>query len=166
LLLAPLSLVAVGGVNTVLPEIHRQVVQGHGWLTEAEFADLFALAQAAPGPNIALLVSLLGWKVAGVAGTLTALLSMCVPSSLVAYGLTRAWHRFRNAPWRRPVQAGLAPVAVGLVLASGAILTAASDHSGTAYIVTGVSTALVLGTRLHPLLLLGAAALLAILGAL
>ncbi|MBX5493560.1 MAG: chromate transporter, partial [Chloroflexi bacterium] len=64
LVFAPLSLVAVGGVMVVLPDIHRQVVEVHGWLTDAQFADLFALARAAPGPNV-LLVSLIGWQAAG-----------------------------------------------------------------------------------------------------
>ena len=45
---AQLSLLAIGGVNTVLPEMQRQVVRVHGWMTPAEFAALFALAQAAP----------------------------------------------------------------------------------------------------------------------
>src|SRR5207237_7217812 len=60
LLLAPLSLVAVGGINAVLPEIHRQAVQQYGWLTDSEFADLFAIAQAAPGQSMVLLVGLIG----------------------------------------------------------------------------------------------------------
>src|SRR5258706_13600256 len=60
-----LSLIAVGGAITVIPEMHRSVVEVHGWMSGAQFADLFALAQAAPGPNI-LVVSLIGWKVAGL----------------------------------------------------------------------------------------------------
>jgi chromate transporter len=125
-MLVPLSLVAIGGVNSVLPEIHRQVVDSYGWLTDGEFADLFALAQAAPGPNIALLVALIGWRMAGGVGIVVALLAMSVPSGLLAYCMTRAWHRFRAARWRRPVQAGLAPVAVGFVLASGMVLIRAA----------------------------------------
>jgi chromate transporter len=164
LLLAPLSLVAVGGMNVVLPEIHRQTVQGYGWLTDTQFADLYALAQAAPGPNIALLVSLIGWKVAGGPGTLVALLAMCAPSAVLAYTVTRVWRRFRDAPWRRPVQAGLAPISVGLVLASGTVLVQAADTTPIAYAVTAATILLVLRTGLHPLLLMAAAAALALAG--
>ncbi|HLH23510.1 MAG TPA: chromate transporter [Chloroflexota bacterium] len=164
LLLAPLSLVAIGGVNSVLPEIHRQVVGVHGWVTDGEFADLFALAQAAPGPNIALLVTLIGWKLAGVVGVVAALLAISVPSGLLAYAMTRTWHRFRAARWRRPVQAGLAPVAVGFVLASGLLLTRAADTTPVAYAVSGATALLVLRTRLHPLLIMAAAAALAVAG--
>jgi chromate transporter len=164
IMLVPLSLVAVGGVNTVLPEIHRQVVQSYGWLSDGEFASLFALAQAAPGPNIALLVALIGWQVAGGLGTAVALLAMCVPSGVLAYAMARLWQRFRDARWRRPVQAGLAPISVGLVLASGVVLTRAADTTLVAYAVTAVTAVLVLRTQLHPLLLLGAAAVLGVAG--
>ena len=66
-----LSLLAIGGINALLPEIHRVVVDVEGWMTSAEFADLFALAQIAPGPN-AMVVSLIGWKAAGVLGAFVA----------------------------------------------------------------------------------------------
>ncbi|HEY7068367.1 MAG TPA: chromate transporter [Chloroflexota bacterium] len=163
-MLVPLSLVAIGGVNTVLPEIHRQTVQTYGWMTDGEFADLFALAQAAPGPNISLLVALIGWQVAGAAGIVVGLLAMSVPSGLLAYAMTRAWDRFRDARWRRPVQLGLAPVAVGFVLASGTLLIRAADTTPAAYAVSAVAAALTLRTRLHPLLVLAGAAALAVAG--
>jgi chromate transporter len=163
-MLVPLSLVAIGGVNSVLPEIHRQVVDGYGWMTDGEFAALFALAQAAPGPNIAMLVTLIGWKMAGPAGIGVALLAISVPSGLLAYGMTRAWHRFRAARWRRPVQAGLAPIAVGFVLASGTLLVRAADTTLAAYAVSAATAALMLRTRLHPFLLMAAAAALAMAG--
>jgi chromate transporter len=163
-MLVPLSLVAIGGVNSVLPEIHRQVVDSYGWLTDGEFAGLFALPQAAPGPNIALLVALIGWRMAGGVGIVVALLAMSVPSGLLAYCMTRAWHRFRAARWRRPVQAGLAPVAVGFVLASGMVLIRAADTTPVAYAVSAATAVLMLRTRLHPLLILGGAAALAVAG--
>jgi chromate transporter len=159
LILAPLSLVSIGGANTILPEVHRQVVSVHGWMTDADFADLFALARAAPGPNV-LLYSLVGWKVAGVLGALVATFALSGPSSLLAFFTLRAWRRFYDAPWRRPVQAGVAPVAVGLMFASAYTLVGAADTTAFAYLVTAAVAALTLWTRAHPLaLLLGAAAL-------
>ncbi len=60
-----LSLMAVGGANVLLPEMHRFAVEGRGWMSSKEFSELFALAQAAPGPNV-LFVSVIGWKAAGL----------------------------------------------------------------------------------------------------
>src|SRR5690349_16082735 len=115
---AVLSLVAIGGINALLPEFHRVVVDIEGWMTSAEFADLFALAQLAPGPN-AMVVSLLGWKVAGISGAFVATIAACGPSSLVSYFAIRALEGMRNGTLRVVLQRALAPVGIGLVLGIG-----------------------------------------------
>lgn len=152
-----LSLVAVGGVVSTLPEMQRQVVDVHGWMTAREFAALFALAQAAPGPNM-LVATLVGWQVAGFTGALAATLGMIGPSSVLTWFVSRAWHRFRDRPWRRAVQAALVPVTVGLVVAGAALIALSTVHGvGTALVLVASVTG-VLATRLHPLLLLAAGA--------
>jgi chromate transporter len=137
---APLSLVAVGGAAAVLPDIHRQVVEAHGWMSDNAFLDLFAVAQAAPGPNV-MVVSLIGWQVAGVPGFLVATAAMCGPPSLLALGLARLRARLAGAAWLRTAQAGLVPIAIGLALSSGVVLAQAA-HSGW------LTAALTLGTTL------------------
>lgn len=152
-----LSLVAVGGVVSTLPEMQRQVVEVHGWMSAREFAALFALAQAAPGPNM-LVATVVGWRVAGFNGALAATLGMIGPSSVLTWFVSRAWHRFRDRPWRRAVQAALVPVTVGLVVAGAGLIAMSTVHGvGTAGVLA-VSVACVLGTRTHPLLLLAAGA--------
>jgi chromate transporter len=158
-----LSLLSIGGANAVIPEIQRRVVEIHHWMSDDDFAQLFALSQAAPGPNV-LIVSLVGWKVAGVLGGVVAMLAMSGPSSLLTYAVAHAWERWRDAPWRIAIQRGLAPVTVGLVLSSGYILARAADHSWVAYAMTVATLVPALFTRLHPLWLLGVAALLGALG--
>jgi chromate transporter len=152
-----LSLLSIGGANAVIPEIHLRAVETEHWMTDADFAQLFALSQAAPGPNV-LIVSLIGWKVAGVLGGIVAMLAMSGPSSVLTYGVAHAWERWRDAPWRIAIQRGLASVTVGLILASGYILTRSADHSWGAYAISGATLLLSLSTRLHPLLMLGVAA--------
>lgn len=161
---AQLSLVAIGGVVSTLPEMQRQVTEVHGWMSPSEFAALFALAQAAPGPNM-LVATLVGWRVAGPAGAAAATLGMIGPSSLLTWAVAGAWHRFRDRSWRSQVQAGLVPVTVGLVAAGAALLAASTaDGPATAAITAGVVAAVLL-TRLHPLLLLAGGAALGVLGA-
>ncbi|HEY7945541.1 MAG TPA: chromate transporter [Casimicrobiaceae bacterium] len=152
-----LSFLAIGGVNALIPEIHRRVVENAHWLTDADFAQAFAIAQAAPGPNM-LIVSLIGWKVHGFLGALVCTIAICAPSSALTFAVAHAWDRFRDAPLRKAIQHGLAPVTVGLVLASGFILARTVDHSWIAFGLTGATTALVLTTRVHPLWLLVAGA--------
>ena len=125
---AIMALLALGGANAVVPEMHRQAVELRGWMSEREFADMFAISQAAPGPNV-MMVTLIGYHVAGVAGALVTTFAMCGPTAVLAHFLGSAWDRFKDAPWRIVVQAGLVPISVGLVGASAIVLTRAADHS-------------------------------------
>ena len=154
-----LSLLSIGGANALIPEMQLRAVEIKHWMTDADFAQLFALAQAAPGPNV-LIVSLIGWKVAGVAGAIVSTVSMCVPSFVLTYQIARAWDRFRTAPLRIAIERGLAPVTVGLILSSGYVLTRTTDHSWAAYALTGVTLVLAMTTRLHPLWVLAVSAIL------
>ncbi|KRQ00529.1 chromate transporter [Bradyrhizobium sp. USDA 4524] len=163
LIFAELSLLAFGGGNTILPEMQRQVVDVHHWMTAQEFGALFALAQAAPGPNM-MVVPLVGWHVAGFSGVLVTSLAKFGPSSLVTGFALRLWERFKDRPWRRTVQAGLVPVTAGLVTASAIVITHASASSwGTILIAAGVAIATTT-TRIHPLVALAAGAVLGLSG--
>lgn len=153
-----LSMIAVGGANVVIPEMHHQLVELRGWMSSGDFVSLVALSQAAPGPNV-LIVSLLGWKVAGIPGALVATFAMCLPSSLTAYFFSGFWRRFQQAPWRIVVQGGLVPVTVGLVLASGFVLAHEADSNWIAYCITALTAVLAWRTNLNPLWMLGAAAI-------
>jgi len=115
---AVLSLIAVGGVTSILPEVHRVTVDVHHWLTDAEFTQMFAIAQASPGPNM-LIVALIGFHVAGFPGALVAAAAICLPSCTLAFLVEHVWQRFRGTPLRRSVEAGLAPITVGLTIATG-----------------------------------------------
>ena len=144
-----LSFVAVGGINAILPEVHRVVVELEGWMTSGDFADLFALAQLAPGPN-AMVVALVGWKVAGIPGALVATIAACGPSSLACY---IAWHwadRLRHSPMRAIVQRALSPLAIGLILASGYTLARGADRSPGAFALTLIAAVALAWTRVNP----------------
>jgi len=160
---ALMSLVAVGGANAVLPQIHTLAVGTEGWMSDREFADLFAIANAAPGPNV-LIVSLIGFKVAGVAGALAATIGMCGPSSLLSYGISRLWYRIRGRPWVMLLKRSMAPVTIGLILASGFVLARAADQSWLQVGLGAVIAAVVVGTKVNPLWLLGAAGALGLAG--
>ena len=155
---AALSLVAIGGINAILPEVHRVVVDVEHWMTSGEFAELFALAQLAPGPN-AMVIALIGWKVAGVAGAFVATLAICGPSSVLCYVALHWWERMRQSPLRGVVQRALAPVAIGLILASGYTLAHGADRTVTAAAITAIAAAAIAFTRVNPVWVLAAAAL-------
>ena len=78
-----MSLFAVGGANAAIPEMHRLAVDVQHWMTDQQFADVFAISQLSPGPNV-LIVTLIGYSVAGVVGALVATLAMCGPTAILA----------------------------------------------------------------------------------
>lgn len=157
LIFAQLSLLAFGGGNTVLPEMQRQVVDVHGWMTAPEFAALFALAQAAPGPNL-MVCALIGWQVAGLPGAIVSMMGIVAPASILTAITFSLWERFRHARWRRAVQAGLVPVTIGLVAASAFLLARTTDTSWLLAAVTAAVAVVNFRTKWHPLLLLSAGA--------
>lgn len=152
-----LSLVSIGGVNTTLPEMHRLAVDVHRWMTDEQFVQLYAISQAAPGPNL-MIIALVGWQVAGMLGGLVALLALIIPTATLAWIVSLTWTRFREARWRKAVQAGMIPITVGLVAAS-AFVVAETVSQGKVLLlaVTAVTTVLVMLTRIHPLIPLAAA---------
>ncbi|MBY0338550.1 MAG: chromate transporter [Acetobacteraceae bacterium] len=145
-----LSLLAIGGANAVLPEMHRQLVEIHGWLDDATFSQLFALAQAAPGPNI-LAASVMGWRIAGPAGLAVATIGMLLPAAILAWFVAGLTQRLRGATWLKPAQFGLVPVAIGLIAASGVIMTEAAGSSWLAWGIVAASTIFVWRTGFSPL---------------
>ncbi len=152
---ALLSLLSVGGISSIMPEMHRVVVDVEGWITAAEFTQLFAVSQAAPGPNV-LIASLIGWKVAGLPGAVAALAAICGPAVVIAYWVGELWDRFRDAPWRITIQRSLLPVIVGLILAGGYVLATPEGLDWRYILIAGSSAATIFLTRLNPLWILAA----------
>jgi chromate transporter len=159
---ATLSLLAVGGANAIVPEMHRQIVEIHGWLDSATFAQIYALAQAAPGPNI-LVAAALGWVIAGVAGMAAATIGIVGPAWVLAWWVAGLSERLAGRPWLKAVRSGLVPIAVGLILASGLIMAEAVAVEWIALALTATATVFVWRTEASPLWALGAGGALGIL---
>jgi chromate transporter len=160
---ALLSLFAVGGANAAIPEIHRVAVDVQHWMTDRQFADAFALSQVSPGPNV-IIVTLIGYHAAGLAGALIATVAMTGPTCVFAFLMARVWDRFKDAQWRVAVQAGLVPVSIGLVAASAYVVTGAADHTWVAAAISLATAAVATFTRINPLWLFVCAGVLGLSG--
>jgi chromate transporter len=156
---ALMSLFAIGGANAAVPEMHRLAVDVMQWMTDRQFTDIFAIAQVTPGPNV-IIVSLIGYHVAGLPGALVTTVAMCGPSCLFAAFVGRMWDRFKEAAWRNVIQAGLVPLSIGLLAASAFIVARTADQTWMAFGITAGTAALSYWTRWNPLWLFAAAALL------
>lgn len=167
---ATLSLLAVGGAITTAPDMHRFLVERQHWLTDPQFSASIAIAQAAPGPNV-LFVALMGWNVglnaggyaAAALGLTVTMVGVLLPSSTLTY-LSAQWgHRNRYRRSVRAFKAGMAPIVVALLVATGWVLAGsqgAAAQNWRLWLLTAVVAVLVWRTRLHLLWLLGAGALL------
>ena len=158
-----MSLFAVGGANSAIPEMHRVAVDVQHWMSEKQFADVFAISQLSPGPNM-LIVTLIGYSVAGVGGALAATLAMCGPTAILAYYVSRLLQRSSHSRWPAIIQAALVPLSIGLMGASGLILARTSDQSWIAALMTAAAAALAFATRLNPLWMLVAGGVLGFAG--
>ena len=152
---APLSFLTIGGGQSIVADIHRQAVDGYGWLSDTQFMELFALTRLTPGPG-SILVTLVGWKAAGWVGALIASFCIFMPTSVFIYALARVWGHYRTAVWPRAVEAGLAPIAAGMVLGAAATVLRVSEGGPLAWVLTAIATAAFLFTRISPFYLMGA----------
>ena len=174
-----LSLLAVGGAISLAPDMQRYLVERNGWLTDVQFSASIAIAQAAPGPNV-LFIALLGWNVGlnaggagtggwalGLLGAALCMLGTMLPSATLTWLATRWAQRNSERRGVRAFKQGMAPIVIGLVMATAWVLGRAQGHIATdwaLWLLTLVVALLVWRTRLHLLWLLGAGALLGALG--
>ncbi len=148
-----MSLFAVGGANSAVPEMHRIAVDVQHWMSDKQFADVFAISQMSPGPNV-LIVTLIGYSVAGVAGALVATLGMCVPTAVLAYCVSGLLRRSSRSRWPGIIQAALVPLSIGLMGASGLVLALTADRTWAGGLLTAVAAVLAFATRINPFWLL------------
>jgi len=162
-----LSLLAVGGAITTVPDMHRYIVGEHHWLTDAQFTASIAIAQAAPGPNV-LFVAVLGWNVAGPLGALATLSGILLPSTVLSLWATRWGTRRRDTIGVRAFTAGLTPITLGLLLATGWVLAlpylSVPAHRPGALALIVITVAVMMRTRVSPMWLVGLGALVGVLG--
>lgn len=175
---ALLSLLAVGGAITTAPDMHRYLVHQNGWITDAQFTSSIALSQAAPGPNV-LFVALLGWNVGlnagggpdggwlawvlAFVGVVVTMVAILLPSSMLSYAVSRWAHRHRDRHGVRAFKAGMAPIVIALLIATGWLLISSKDvpaRDWPLWLLMALTTLLVLRTRVHLLLLIGTGAVL------
>lgn len=164
LFLALMSSISFGGIPSVLPDIQHFVVVDNAWLTDRDFANFFALAQTIPGPNMILMMALVGWKVAGIGGAVAGASATAVPACTMYYAGYRMWDRFREARWQQIARASLAPLTFGLIVAGGTVMARTIDKNWMMAGITVAAAALLLTTRINPLWFLGAAGVLGALG--
>ncbi|HTQ24497.1 MAG TPA: chromate transporter [Candidatus Binataceae bacterium] len=147
-----LAILAVGGGTAVLPEMQHLTVDQFHWVTKAQFRDIYSLGQVAPGPNM-LMVLLIGHKMAGALGALVVGLAFFLPDCILTLVANRLWVHFKDSPWRAAIQHGMAPVAIGLMLAGTYAIARLSIFNLTSLLIALVIFALLMWRHINAALL-------------
>lgn len=158
-----MSMLSIGGAIATAPDIHRFVVEQHGWIDDAQFTASIALAQAAPGPNL-LFVPVIGYAIAGLPGAAMALLGMLLPSTTLAVAASQWGQRRRQTRGVRAFVAGLAPVTIGMLLSAGTVLAQPFAKAPQAWALIAGTVALSATTKINPVWLIAVGAVVGALG--
>ena len=158
-----LSLLAVGGAITTVPEMQRYLVGEMGWLSDTQFSGSVALAQAAPGPNV-LFVAVLGFNVGGLAGVLATMCGTLLPSTALALTAARWSARNAQSPWLNAFTTGMAPLSVGLLVASAWVLLEPVGPHMPAALLVAATLLFMLRTKQSPMWPIAAGAVAGALG--
>lgn len=123
-----------GGGYAMLSLIQNEIVEGRGWLTGAEFADIVAISQITPGPIAINSATYIGYAVAGVWGSVIATVSVCLPSLTIMILATRFYLKLRDNKYVTGAMAGLKPVVIGMIAAAALLLIFPASSEGASFI--------------------------------
>jgi chromate transporter len=162
--IAPLSLLAIGGASAIYAPLQHQSVDVYRWLSGREFLEMFAIARVTPGPG-SMLTTLIGWRIAGISGALVATLALYVPCSVMCFAVARTWNRYRGTAWHTALANGLRPIGAGLMIAGGVAILRLEDSGLLGWVAAFIVMSVLLWREtIHPMILLigGAAVFLAV----
>lgn len=112
------GLFAVGGGLATVPFL-REMGAAYGWITEAELADIVAIAESTPGPIGVNAATYVGYLVRGVPGAIVATLGLITPSVIIICLIARAIRRYNDSRIVKSLFTGIRPAAIGLITAAG-----------------------------------------------
>ena len=156
-------LIAVGGIGTVIPDIHRYLVESNGWMTSREFLDAYTLGQVAPGLNV-MYLPLIGWQLAGIPGALAISFAVMFFPATLTMAVARVRAIAPDAAAGRALRDGLSPLTIGFILSTGWLLVNNSGHEWRGHVLTAIAVVITLRSRINPMWLMAAGAVLGLLG--
>jgi chromate transporter len=147
-----LSMLSIGGAIATVSDMHRYVVVQNNWMSDATFSSSIALAQAAPGPNL-LFVPVIGFQIAGVMGAAVTLVGMLIPSTLLALTAVRWLDAHQHSRGVRAFVAGMMPITLALLMATGWVLARALPQSVSLMAFVAAAALLTWRAKVPPVLL-------------
>ncbi|BDG45241.1 chromate transporter [Saccharococcus caldoxylosilyticus] len=104
------GMLGYGGGPSAIPLVHKEVVEKYKWMSNQEFADILALANALPGPIATKLAGYIGYRVGGVIGMFNAVLATTVPTIILMILLLTVLSSVKEEPWVLGMTKAVVPV--------------------------------------------------------
>ena len=114
-----IGLFAFGGGYAAMPLIQNLVVEGKGWLSMAEYADLTTIAEMTPGPIAVNSATFVGQKMAGLPGAIVCTLGCILPSLIIVLTLAYFYTKYRSLKTVKAVLGELRPAVVAMIAGAG-----------------------------------------------
>jgi chromate transporter len=153
-----IGLLSFGGGYSMIPLIRHETL-AHGWMNEQSFSEAIAVAGMAPGPIALNGAIIVGYRTAGVPGSVFSAAGMLLPSVVVIVLLTVFLRRAHELPFVRAMLYGLRPAvaalivyaAYRLIVSGSSPLSAPIWQTAAVAAMTAAAFAALMRYRLHPL---------------
>lgn len=102
-----------GGGYAMIPLIQKETVEKKHWITNEEIVDIIAVAESTPGPIAVNSATFIGYKVAGVLGSIFATLGLVIPSFLIIFVISLFYEQFMAIGFVKSIFKGLS---IGVII--------------------------------------------------
>lgn len=141
-----------GGGYAMLPLIEKEIIDIHGWMTASEFIDILAIVEMTPGPIAINSATFIGYKVAGVWGSVVATLAVILPSIVIILIIAHFLSKFKDSLYVEWAFRGIRPVVLGLILSASIGVSKNAFIDFKSVLIGGILFYFISFKKLHPIL--------------
>lgn len=154
-----IGLFTLGGGYAMVSLIQKEVVENKKWVDKEEFVDMLALAQASPGPIAVNTAVFVGYKTAGIGGSIATVLGTVGPSLIIIIAIAMFFIGIQQNPIVVRIFKGLRPAVVALIAAPIYSMAKNAKVNRKTIIIPVLATVLVAFFNVSPIFIIVAAAL-------
>ena len=99
----------------MLPLLEKELIEKHQWISSTEFIGIAAISEMTPGPIAVNSATFLGYKIAGVLGSIVATIAVILPSFIIISLIFKFISKFKSSPYIEWIFRGIRPVVLGLI---------------------------------------------------
>ena len=157
-----IGLFSFGGGYAMIPFMQREIIEKNGWLSLNEFLDIIGISQMTPGPVSINSATFVGYKVNGVAGSISATVGMVAVSFILVTIASRMMDKFKESKSLKAALLGLRPVLIALIISAFITLAKEAYVDIKSVIITLIIGGCMFSKKVHPIVTIVIAGILGI----